>query len=233
MKWSDFILRSLLVVSFALFATTYFIEPVETRFAFPENKVWKHRQNSSDLALKSIAAGANGIEIDIMLVDGKLRVAHDEGEIPSSQSLDDFLSALALENATPSLWLDIKNIGFTNEVQIREILLDVIDRYNLHDRLLVESPKPMRMTRLCQTIIRCSIWVQNSDSVVSRTMYRMFVRGFSNIANLSAISIDYRHPETAELIVPKSFPVLLYTFPSPDDLVEFKGNSRYKILLTD
>ena len=148
MKWSDFILRSLLVVSFALFATTYFIKPVETRFAFPENRVWKHRQNSSDLALKSIAAGANGIEIDIMLVDGKLQVAHDEGEIQGSQSLDDFLSALALENATPSLWLDIKNIGFTNEVQIRGILLDVNDRYNLHDRLLVESPNPMRMMRL-------------------------------------------------------------------------------------
>jgi len=220
-------------LSTILFVTAYMMPPVATEFSFPENRVWKHRQNNSVSAIKSIREGTSGIELDIMFIDGHLRVAHDPTEIANSQLLNRYLKDLADKNVTPTLWLDIKNIWFSNEVEIRTEILDLIERYGLYNRLLVESPRPMQMVRLCQTIIKCSIWAQKTHNPISRTWTRASVRAFSLVANLSSVSIDYKDASLAEKIVPNDFPVLLYTFSSKNQLAGFDQNPRFKVLLTD
>jgi hypothetical protein len=222
-----------LVAATLVGARAWSLETVAAAFNFPADRVWMHRRDHSDLAIEAVAKGFEGIELDIFLVDGALRVAHDEGELPASQSLVQYLDALDKAGAKPHLWLDLKNLSFRNETDVRNRLLELIDTHDLADRLLVESPNPLRMFRLCQGIIRCSVWVQHSDSIMLRNWARIMVRSLAHSANLAAISIDYRLSDNAWRIVPDGFPVLLYTFPAGSDLSHYLSDQKFRILLTD
>ena len=82
----------------------------------PAGGYWKvaHRgasalapENSLEALEAALAAGVDIVELDVLAVDGSLRLAHSAGQLrPESPALDDALELFA-RSAPANVWLDL------------------------------------------------------------------------------------------------------------------------------
>lgn len=221
------VMLCVLVALFSVFA--YYWGPKSTDLPFEGQQVWKHRQNKPELASSAIGQGFSGIELDVTFLDGELYVAHDPTEYQDAVLLRDYLTQIGGGREEPFLWLDIKNISLFNENAITKQLLAL----GAGDRMLVESPRPFFMFRLCNSGLLCTVWLQRTNSVIARAWYRIWINLLSRYGRVGAVSLDYRTYGLADLIVPDEFAKLIFTFPAGSDLGRWQKEKNVRVLLTD
>ena len=114
------------------------------RLARPEGRYWKvaHRgasalapENSLAALEAALAAGVDMVELDVVVVDGALRLSHSAAQLrPGSPTLGEAL-ALFAERASPSVWLDldVKTAG------VEPALVEALAAQELLGRTLVTS----------------------------------------------------------------------------------------------
>lgn len=212
---------------FAAFA--YYFEPKPADLPFEGQQVWKHRQNKPEFASLAIHQGYSGIELDVTFLNGELYVAHDPSEYQGAVLLRDYFAQINGGGEKPFLWLDIKNISLFNENTIKNQLLAL----NASERMLVETPRPFFMFRLCSSGLLCTVWVKRTDTVIARVWYRIWINLLSRYGRVGAVSVEYKTHELADLIVPETFPKLLYTFPAGSDFDRWRREKDIRVLLTD
>lgn len=212
---------------FSVFA--YYIEPKPADLPFEDQQVWKHRQNEPELANLAIDQGFSGIELDVTFINGDLYIAHDPSEYEGAVLLRDYLAKLNDGGSKLFLWLDIKNISLFNEGAITKQLLSM----GVSDRMLVETPRPFFMFRLCSSGLLCTVWVKRNNTIIARAWYRIWINLLSHYGRVGAISVEYNSYELADQIVPESFPKFLYTLPAGSDLDGWRKEKNVMVLLTD
>lgn len=213
----------------AVFAIAYAIGPEPSPLPFAGQQVWKHRANTSQLAIDASKAGYRGVELDLSFLNGELHLAHDPSEYDGAVALADYMSQIESSNERPLFWLDIKNLTLFNESAITRQLLAL----SMSDRLIVESPRPFFMYRLCSSGLLCSVWVKRFRSGWERAWYRVGIALLSRYGRVGAFSIDREAFGLADRIGPDDFPKLVYTFPPGSDFDEWKSRPSARILLTD
>jgi len=217
-------------IAVAALTSLYFLEPVAAPYPFDGQQIWKHRQNSPEQAIEAVSEGFSGVEIDITYLNGRLYVAHDASEYDRAILLEDYVKVLDhAGNSDLKIWLDIKNINLWNEAHVKEQILSL----DMAGRLLVESPSPMSMFRLCRDGITCSVWAKNSHSFPLNVWYRFWINMLSRISSVASTSIDYRVWKPNGRVVPSSFPKQLYTFPPNSTFEKYKSHPEIRILLAD
>jgi len=217
------------VLACSLIGVIYSMETKLGHYKFAENQVWKHRQNIPEHAIMAVRSGFGGYELDIMFHENDLYVSHDPGELAQAVPLREHYIRVRETGADPYIWLDLKNISIFNEARIIAILKDI----GIGDKLLVESPFPYAMTRLCRSGFSCSIWAKNADKPLYSLWYGFWANIISRTGNLAAVSIHRTKVDYSMRVVSNDIPLLLYTFPPNSDLSGFLGKAQYKILLTD
>lgn len=209
------VLVSIFAFVIAAFIGLYFLPPKVAAFSFPENAIWKHRQNNPDDAIRSVAESYQGVEIDIMFHEGILRVSHDHGELAKSVTLESYLGSLKSAGAVPHLWLDIKTMTRVFEPTIRKQLLDLSARFDLSNRLIVESPHPANMFRLCRKPISCAVWPRLANNPLTRLHYRMMINGLSRWGNVVMVSVNHpKKKKKCQRYCTSDFPKAYFTYPN-------------------
>lgn len=207
----------------------YFIEPNPAALPFEGQQVWKHRQNKPELASLAVHQRFPGIELDVTFLNGELYVAHDPSEYQGAVLLRDYFARINSGAGKPFFWLDIKNISLFNEGAITKQLLSL----NASERMLVETPRPFFMFRLCSSGLLCTVWVKRTNTAIARVWYRIWINLLSRYGRVGAVSLEYRTYQLADQIVPEAFPKLLYTFSAGSDLDRWRQEKNVRILLTD
>ncbi|MBN2055456.1 sulfatase-like hydrolase/transferase [bacterium] len=104
------------------------------------HKLWAHRVNSLG-KLHRAAAIFSGVELDLVFTEEDGSFYFDVNHPPVESihlTLDAYLNAAA-EVPDLRFWFDIKNLTHANRHILREHLDELIERYNLHNRIVVES----------------------------------------------------------------------------------------------
>jgi hypothetical protein len=211
----------------------YLAAPATSGFAFPDNRIWAHRQNTIEAVDGHSAGSVGGLEMDIWNRNGVLINAHDESEVETGIPLAEHLKQIAGCGPMPNLWFDLKNIERSNELEFRDQITALMQQYQLEGKLLVESRYPFSMTRLCQEEIHCSIWLYGSGSLVRDIWNRLTLPIAVQFLNVASVSVDYRNLPVMEKSIPENWPILLFTFDNPKQAEPFMDNGRYRILLSD
>lgn len=125
-------------------------------YDFPADKLWKHRVNTAKEALEAIKE-YNGIEIDVSFIDGlnEFQTGHD---YPSGISLEAYLDSIP-DCSHYYYWIDFKNINSSNVIASVEKMKSIISKYNLQDKLIVESSIPELLAFFKVSEIFTSLWI--------------------------------------------------------------------------
>jgi hypothetical protein len=157
-------------------------------------KIWVHRVNTVDRANILLPKFA-GIEIDVVY-DSALDVfdvRHRDIE-SVGLSLEHYFELLD-EKYRPYYWIDIKNLTTDNELRQYDRLHKLAKKYDLLDRLVVESTNTAALTRFTDAGFRTSYYLPHVEieslSEADIEDWVMSVRRGLNSGRVRAISADY------------------------------------------
>ncbi|MGM0600245.1 MAG: glycerophosphodiester phosphodiesterase [Candidatus Rifleibacteriota bacterium] len=125
-----------------------------------ENKIWSHRgfhknapQNSPEAVKLSLQNGIKGFEIDIRYVYGanKIVISHDPfppAILAKKQDIFSFFDQIKSDlHSAEYIWLDFKNLYFTNIENSIKILKKLALKYKIDQKLLIESTNPFLLRK--------------------------------------------------------------------------------------
>lgn len=116
-----------------------------------KGKYWIKAVNTPALAL-AIDSNANGIEMDVYFdtATNSFFVYHDSSVI-SQVNAEEIFSILQKRKLNVSVWLDFKNLFAHNGKQSLAQLSLLRNKYNLHKKMLVESPNAPALQAFCDS----------------------------------------------------------------------------------
>ncbi|NVN95358.1 MAG: hypothetical protein HXX18_08770 [Bacteroidetes bacterium] len=128
----------------------------EAIYDFPNNKLWKHRVNTAKEANEALKE-YNGIELDVFFVDGasEFQTGHDS---PSGISLESYFDSIT-NCSQYYYWLDFKNLSNYNISSAVGEIKNIINKYNLQKKLIVESDKADLLNSFKLSDIFTSYWI--------------------------------------------------------------------------
>ncbi|MEO6540526.1 MAG: hypothetical protein ABIN74_06045 [Ferruginibacter sp.] len=112
-----------------------------------KDKNWKKGVNTN-VQVDGLSPDDAGFECDIYFDTasaGSFDVHHDPGK-STGYSLDDLFQLYRQKNLQASIWLDIKNLDDSNAPLALRSLIELRNKYNLHNKLLVESGRAYLLT---------------------------------------------------------------------------------------
>ncbi|MGB4843821.1 MAG: hypothetical protein WBP16_05100 [Ferruginibacter sp.] len=110
------------------------------------NKNWTKAVNTPD-KLNTIDKTSSGFECDVYfnLQKNNFEVHHDPDK-STGTGLEELLIHYQQQNLTASIWLDFKNLTDSNAATALNKLIKLRYRFNLHNKLLVESARADLLT---------------------------------------------------------------------------------------
>jgi glycerophosphoryl diester phosphodiesterase len=237
----------LIVLSLVLYVNISFSRLKVNPFYNDCRKVWGHAGYSREYGVNSLPGykqafdlGAKGVELDVHYDPDLDRfiVSHDfpykriDGKL---LRLEDVLNELGNRGY---FWLDFKNlkhIGKKEAAKAARRLSDLIERYHVKDRVIVESKDAINLTVLSRAGIPTSYWVNvNRNKEGFSTRLRVF--GFKAMflyGRFSAVSMDHRNytPYLQETF--KNLPVHLFTINREEEILEHLYWENVKVILSD
>ncbi|MEO7307568.1 MAG: hypothetical protein ABIR78_11360 [Ferruginibacter sp.] len=112
-----------------------------------KDKTWKKAVNTKE-QMNELNPDIKGFECDIYFDTASARsfdVHHDPGK-SIGYSLDDLLQLYRQKNLQASIWLDIKNLDDLTAPVILQSLIELRNKYQLHNKILVESSRADLLT---------------------------------------------------------------------------------------
>lgn len=118
------------------------IKPINRNGFLNRNKNWVKAVNTAERML-SITNENAGIELDIYYDTLKnIFDVHHDPDKSIGQNFEDLLIIYKRKNLQASIWIDFKNANEKNNVKALETLKQLRDKYDLQDKILVESSYP-------------------------------------------------------------------------------------------
>ncbi|RYY70812.1 MAG: hypothetical protein EOO13_05325 [Chitinophagaceae bacterium] len=124
-----------------------------------KGKKWMKAVNTVALA-KLVDSSTYGIELDVYFdtTRNSFFVYHDTAVI-NTVTIDDIFSSLQARQVAPPVWLDFKNLSPYNKEKSLQFLLSFRNRYQLADKIIVESPHPELLQSFCNSDFYTSYYV--------------------------------------------------------------------------
>ena len=124
-----------------------------------KSKDWVKAVNTEALMQAQDSTSA-GLEMDVYFDKSKnsFFVYHDSSNI-SAQSLEQQLDVYRSRKLTASVWLDFKNLNHSNEVAALQKLMEFRNRYQLQNKLIVESTNIKNLNAYCENGFFTSYYV--------------------------------------------------------------------------
>ena len=118
------------------------VKPLNRDGFLNTNKNWSKAINTTEL-IQSITIDKSGIELDIYYdtIKGIFDVHHDPDK-SVGQNFEDLLIIYKNKNLQASLWMDFKNLHENNIDKALQTLIQLRAKYNLQNKILVESSNP-------------------------------------------------------------------------------------------
>ena len=123
-------------------------------------RILPHRVNSIE-RFQYLYSDFKGFECDIILSDNHLYVAHDPEDI-SSLTLSHFLEK---DDQKKIFWLDVKNLGVGNVETFCMHLNLLNDKYNLKNRIIIESGAPVLLRQIADSGYLTSLYFPVNGSL--------------------------------------------------------------------
>ena len=141
---------------------TFSLSAPKPLYDFPDNKQWAHQVNTVEDALAKIKT-FDGIEIDVyyFVGDNEFHTGHDAA---SDLTLDSMLSAIP-RCSKYYYWIDFKNLSDENAFMSVRRMKELINKYNLQQRLIVENSTAYLLNYFKQDSIFTSYWVPSISDV--------------------------------------------------------------------
>jgi hypothetical protein len=207
------------------------------RLVFSE-KVWAHHLNTIEKAVW-VAEKYTGIEMDIVFNSlGKtFEVRHPPNEV-SGPGLEQMLATIP-DVSEHYFWLDFKNLEEGNKREALLALKTLLARYQLLNRVIVESPEPEALSLFTQEGFYTSYYLPTFDIATAGPgelqAYYNEVREHLSRSRVSALSA----PAESFVFMEKYFPdrdYLVWHLNRQDSLFHstfswLKGNKAIKVLL--
>jgi len=245
------------LVVFGLIVVVVFLFVVEHKFkSLSPNvfysgcfKMWAHRgyflggtqQNSIGSFQAAFNLGAKAIELDIHydLSLNDYVVSHDFPYALKDGKL--LLLEEVFKNFSTSgfFWLDFKNLrrnlssDSTNKAINR--LVELTKKYNLKEKIIIESPDPIRLLAASRRGFFTSYWIRPyiDRQTLQPWHYFLKVKFFLLYGNFSALSMNHIwYTDDIEKVF-KHIPIHLFTVNNQRRLVELMEKDSVKIILTD
>lgn len=107
-----------------------------------KNKNWRKGINTKD-RLNELTNDVAGFECDVYFdtVRWSFDVHHDADK-SIGYNLDDLLQLYRQKKLQSGIWLDIKNLDDSNTESVLPLLIQLRNKYNLQNKILVESGRP-------------------------------------------------------------------------------------------
>lgn len=130
----------------------------EAIYNFPDDKLWKHRVNTASEAVEAFKS-FNGVELDVFYISelNQFQTGHD---YPSGINLEDYLDSIANCN-TFYYWIDFKNLNAGNVHLSVEKLKQILAKYELFNKVIVENSNPDLLAFFKFTGIYTSLWIKD------------------------------------------------------------------------
>ncbi|MCX6231317.1 MAG: hypothetical protein NTZ33_07225 [Bacteroidetes bacterium] len=131
-------------------------DPPTALYEFPNDKLWKHRVNTIDAA-KTALKEFNGIEIDVFFIDGinGFITGHDA---PGDLNLETLFDSIS-DCSSHYYWIDFKNLSASNVIAAVEKMKQIINKYNLLNKLIVENGNADLLAYFKLANIFTSYWI--------------------------------------------------------------------------
>lgn len=123
-------------------------------------KIWAHRVNSIG-KLQQASKIFSGVELDIVFKQENHTIYFDVNHPPAESihlTLDEYLYSARSCNKL-KYWLDLKNLSPNNKHLVLKHLKKLIKKYNLNNRIILESPEYQSLTFLSQNNIYTSYYL--------------------------------------------------------------------------
>ncbi|MBR5782141.1 MAG: hypothetical protein IKY27_09220 [Bacteroidales bacterium] len=179
----------------------------ENSFNYPDSKTWKHGVYSKYDAQKYEGV-FDGLEVDIIYSPKKndIYVGRVEADTSKNQTLEDWFSILEKANSM-SYWIDFKNLSADNAEDAYAVLDNIVNKYNLHNKFMVESKDLKALMMAKERGYHVILWVENLHYWKKKTR-RDTISVMKKIRN----QIDDLHPDAISCEY-TMFPLLCDSFP--------------------
>jgi hypothetical protein len=193
------------------------------------NKQWIKGVNTI-VQLAAIDSSTAGIEMDVYYdeVANRLFVYHDSAAI-STVGIETLLEIWTQKNKMGCIWLDFKNLSVQNKYTSLQYIVALRDRYQLTQKIIVESSDPSSLDVFCSKGFFTSYYVPNFNPYTSSESE--ILRSIDDMASLlqqhqvSALSGYYFQYPFLKKYFP-DYPILTWTESSSISMVANYFNSN-------
>ena len=178
------------------------------------NKNWKKAVNTKEL-MNVMNAEASGFECDVYFDTAKnsFDVHHDEDK-SIGLSLNTLLELYLQKKLTASIWLDFKNLDDTNLKNALLCLIQIRNKYNLQNKLLVESNRADLLTGFSDSGFYTSYYTPMFNPYqINDTEIKLWVDSISSViknSEINALSGYYFQSSFLQHYFP-NYPVLIWS----------------------
>lgn len=186
------------------------------------DKNWKKGVNTKE-RMNDFAENAVGFECDIYFdsVARSFDVHHDPDK-STSYSLDSLLQLYQQKNLISSMWLDIKNLDDSNTGSVLQALIELRNKYKLHDKILIESGRANLLSTFSDSSFFTAYYVPFFNPYQTNEKATKFwadsIASEINHAKINALSGYYFQCSFLRHYFP-NYPVLTWVDKSPFSLV--------------
>lgn len=124
-----------------------------------KDKSWKKGINTKE-RMNALGTGDAGFECDVYFDTAtKSFDVHHDADKSIGFSLDNLLQLYQQKKMQASIWLDIKNLDDSNAVSVLQSLIELRNKYNLQNKILVESGRANLLTAFSDSSFFTSYYI--------------------------------------------------------------------------
>jgi len=132
-------------------------------YEHPETKIWAHKVGDpNDAQVKKDLFG--GVELDVVYsaYQNTIFKGYYEFDTIMNVTIGDWLSSLDIVDNS-HYWFDIKNLTVDNADDIAIILCELGDKYNIRNKIIIESPNYLGLKIIKKYNIAVLLWLDPLD----------------------------------------------------------------------
>ena len=143
------------------------IEPLKNNYLINRNKNWVKAVNTT-YKMETIEKEISGIELDIYYDTLKnIFDVHHDPDNSIGQNFEDLLIIYKRKRLEASLWIDFKNLQLSNSSKSMKLLTALSMKYQLQNKILVESSHPNLLQIFSQNQFYTSYYVPSFNPYLS------------------------------------------------------------------
>jgi len=201
--------------------------------------LWAHRGYHKDHPENSLEAfraakirGYEGIELDVFYFENEFVISHDD---PSSNSdtlltLDEVFYEF---NTGLYYWVDLKNLNAINVESSGNIMLELLSKYQIQDRVFIESKEIEQLDKYTKKGIQTLWWINPGTTYEKMKAGLPYYRKAFATYDFTAISIPHKMITSEFYYNFKHVPKFTFTINDTSRVKELQDIERLVVILTD